>query len=209
MYVVKSLAEKMSKIAPLAIVLTGLGMLLSGCLSSPTYGTDKTSSAQLFDDLGNIASLKSQKGAEIDYKPRPDLVNPPSTGQLPEPQLSVVENEQIWPESPEETRLRLKAEATANQDTPGFKSQLAVAGKNGQNLTAKQQREAYRQARAVQKGAYTDRRYLSDPPAEYKIPASTAPIGELGETEKAKEKRRLAGAEKPGTGKKWWQPWKK
>lgn len=193
----------------IAFVLVSSASLLSGCLSSPTYGTDKTASEQLFDDLSNMGSIKTQKGAEIEYKPRPDLVTPPSTGSLPEPQTSVVANNQVWPESPEETRKRLVAEITENQDTPGYRSPLSTAGPNGKSLTRKQQREEYRKARAIQQGAYKERRYLSDPPAEYKVPADSAPIGELGESEKDKEKRRLAGATKAGTGKKWWQPWKR
>lgn len=193
----------------IAVTLMSCGTFLSGCLSSPTYGTDKTSSEQLLEDLGNIASLKTQKGAEIDYKPRPDLVAPPTTNSLPEPQESVVKNEQVWPESPEETRARLVAEITENQDNPGYVSPLSTAGPDGKSLTRKEQAEAYRRARAIQQGAYQERRFLSDPPAGYKIPAASAPIGELGETEREKEKRRKEGATVKGTGKKWWQPWKR
>ena len=36
--------------------LIAAGLTLSGCLG-PTYGTDKTSTEQLMDDLGNIASF--------------------------------------------------------------------------------------------------------------------------------------------------------
>lgn len=184
---------------------------LSGCLSSPTYGTDKTSSEQLLGDLGSIASLKTQKGAEIDYKPRPDLVQPPagSGSSLPAPQTSVVNNEQIWPESPEEIRDRLVADADANRDNVGYSSALTGKDRANQRLTRKQQREAYLEARKVQKGQYKERRFLSDPPAGYKDPASTAPIGELGETEKTKERLAKAGATVKGTGKRWWQPWKR
>lgn len=193
----------------IAVILMSFGGLLTGCVSSPTYGTDKTSSEQLIEDITNIASLKTNKGSDIEYKPRPDLVTPPSTSSLPEPQTSVVKNEQIWPESPEETRKRIVAEITDNQDNPGYISPLSTAGPNGKSLTRKEQREAYRRARAIQQGAYQERRFLSDPPPGYKVPAESAPIGELGETEREKEKRRLEGATKEGTGKKWWQPWKR
>lgn len=193
----------------IAIILLCFAGLLSGCVSSPTYGTDKTSTEQLFDDITNIASLKTRKGDDIDYKPRPDLVTPPTTASLPAPQTSVVQNEQIWPESPEETRERIVAEITDNQNNPGYVSPLKTAGPDGQSLTRKQQAEAYRQARLVQKGAYQERRFLSDPPAGYKIPASTAPVGELGETEREKEKRRKEGARVKGTGKRWWQVWRR
>lgn len=199
------LTENIKKIVPGSALLFAC-LALSGCVSSPTYGTDKTSSEQLLDDLGNIASLKTQKGAEIDYKPRPDLVQPPVGSSLPEPQISVVNNEQVWPESPEEIRDRLVAAAEANPDA---RSRLAGVDRAGQRLTAKQQREAYLEARRLQKGQYKDRRFLSDPPAGYKDPAATAPIGELGESEATKERLAKAGAVKKGTGKRWYQVWKR
>lgn len=202
------LTENIKKIVSGSVLLVAC-VALSGCVSSPTYGTDKTSSAQLFDDLGNIASLKTQNGADIEYKPRPDLVQPPTGASLPEPQISVVKNEQIWPESPEEIRDRLVADADANADNIGYRSTLTGADRANQRLTTKQQREAYLEARKVQKGQYKERRFLSDPPAGYKDPASTAPIGELGETEKTKERIAKAGATKKGTGKRWYQVWKR
>ena len=88
-------------------------------------------------------------------------------------------------------------------------SPLSIAGPDCKSLTRKEQAEAYRQARAIQQGAYQERRFLSDPPAGYKIPASSAPIGELGETEREKEQRRKEGATVKGTGKRWWQVWKR
>lgn len=186
--------------------LLGACLTLGGCLASPTYGTNKTSSEQLVDDLSSIASLKTQNGADIEYKPRPDLVQPPAGASLPEPQLSVVKNEQIWPESPEEIRDRLVAEADASG---GHNSALTGPNRAGQRLTAKQQREAYIEARKLQQGQYKERRFLSDPPAGYKDPAATAPVGELGETEKTKERLAKAGATKKGTGKRWWEVWKR
>lgn len=202
------LTKNIRKIVTGSVLLVA-SLALSGCLSSPTYGTDKTSSAQLMDDLGNIASLKTQNGADIDYKPRPDLVQPPKGSSLPTPQTSVVNNEQIWPESPEEIRDRLVADVDANSDNIGYRSRLTSADRANQRLTTKQQREAYLEARKVQKGQYKERRFLSDPPAGYKDPASTAPVGELGETEATKERLAKAGATKKGTGKRWWQPWKR
>ena len=198
----------LTKIISGSVVLLAF-LSLSGCISAPTYGTNKTSTEQLVDDLTNMASLKSQKGADIDYKPRPDLVQPPTGASLPEPQTSVVKNEQIWPESPEELRDRLVAEADENSDNVGYRPVLASNERAGQRLTAKQQREAYLKARRLQKGQYKDRRFLSDPPTGYKDPENTAPIGELGETEATKERLAKEGASVKGTGKRWWQIWKR
>ena len=206
--------------ALIAAILT-----LSGCMG-PTYGTDKTSTGQLIDDLGNIVSIGSpRKGAEIEYKPRPAIVKPSETSDLPVPQQNVAENNPAWVESPEETRARLLAEADANSGNTAYSSPLArpeiakrptgprrigraedapppVTG------TAAQQSQAYRAARQVQSGAYSDRRrFLSDPPLTYRQPASTAPVGDLGEPEREKEKRWKEEAAKEGTGRRKWWPW--
>ena len=62
--------------AALLAPLVASGLALSGCMSSPTYGTDKTASEQLVGDLSNAFSIAPQKRPAIDYKPRPALVKP-------------------------------------------------------------------------------------------------------------------------------------
>jgi len=206
--------------------LIAASLTLSGCLG-PTYGTDKSSTVQLMDDLGNIASIgQKNKSAGIEYKPRPAIVQPSDTANLPAPQQNVVENNPAWVESPEETRARLIAEADANPNGTGFRSPLARQGTSSgagvntvgraadgppterDTLQSNKQREAYKEARKIQQGAYSDRRrYLSDPPLTYRQPAATAPVGDLGEPERAKERRRIAEATKAGTGKRSWWPW--
>lgn len=180
---------------------------LSACLG-PTYGTDKTATEQLVEDLGTMVSLPTSRSNDISYKPRPAIVRPPEGSSLPEPQQSVAASENpAWPESPEQRRARLVAEIDANSDNPNFESPLSASRTNQQVLTARQQTEAYREARRIQQGAYSDRRrYLSDPPLTYREPASTAAVGELGEAERIKERRRIAAA-KTGEGKRWWQIW--
>lgn len=75
------------------VLMTALaGLSLSGCVSSPTYGTDKSAGAQLLDDVSNMASFgQGKKKERIDYKPRPDLVRPApgDKGYLPAPQQSL------------------------------------------------------------------------------------------------------------------------
>ena len=44
--------------AALAAPLVVSGLLVSGCMGSPTYGTDKTATAQLTGDLTGMFSLK-------------------------------------------------------------------------------------------------------------------------------------------------------
>ena len=43
-----------------SLVATGL---LGRCMSSPTYGTDKTANAQLTSDMGGIFSFRDKKKA--------------------------------------------------------------------------------------------------------------------------------------------------
>ena len=106
--------------------LVAAAALLSGCMSSPTYGTDKTANAQLMSDMGGILSFRDKKKAAIEYAPRPELVKP-AKGQetLPPPQDSVATaSNPNWPESPEQRLARLRAEADANLDNPNYNSPI-------------------------------------------------------------------------------------
>jgi hypothetical protein len=207
------------------VLMTAIaGVSLSGCVSSPTYGTDKTAGAQLFDDVSNMASFGQGKNKKerIDYKPRPDLVRPApgDKGQLPAPQQSVVSaNDPNWPESPEQRRKRLRDEITANRDDPNFVSPVVQDGPVASNIQAalprgNSRREdyesrtptfdpakvaAYKAARQQQvQGSSTTRRYLSEPPLTYREPASTAAVGELGtdEAQKERERKKASGKSK-------------
>src|SRR5690606_16132215 len=99
----------------------------------------------------------------------------------------------------------LRAEATANQDDPSYRSPLITQHATGRKLSAAEQQQAYRDARKLQMGTYSDkRRYLSDPPLDYRRLAEEDQAN-LGEPEKDKERRRRkeAQAEAKG-GSKWW-----
>ena len=210
------------RLAATAAMLGGAAMTLSGCLGSPTYGTDKTATEQLLEDLGDAASIRPQQGTDIVYRPRPELVTPPSTDPLPPPQESVARSE-AWPESPEETRQRLLAEADLSGGTGNFSSPLArretqiqrstgsvrgpVAG-DDVHLSARESRESqerFRQAQQVARASDpTTRNFLSEPPIDYRQPAATAPVGDLGESERTKERRRLREAQKGSPRRQWW-----
>ena len=56
-------------------------------------------------------------------------------------------------------------------------------------------------------GRENKRRFMSDPPLEYRKVASQDQLNDLGETEAAKEKRRQKEAEIAGSGRKWYQLW--
>jgi hypothetical protein len=195
------------KTKPIAAVLTAT--LLAGCTAAPTYGTGKRADVQLFEDVSNIMSITPKEKEAIDYSPRPGIVAPPTAASLPAPQQRIAAVDGTWPESPEERRKRLRDEATANRSNPLYKSPIVNTGLGqvqDRELTPEEQRQRFRELRAIQQGAYEGRRYLSDPPSAYKEPVATAPIGELGEPEKKKEARRLKEARKE-TGFSWRRLW--
>lgn len=190
--------------------LIGASAVLSGCIGGPTYGTDKTSGEQLMDDIGNSVMLRPPNGSDkkIAYQPRGALVLPSDQARLVEPQKSLAsttDNPQ-WVENPEDMRERLKAEATENERKIGYNSPLQSQNNTMRQLSTKEQTEQYREARRVQQGLYSDkRRYLSDPPLDYrKLPEEAA--ADLGEPEKKKERRRLKEAKMANSGTKSWWP---
>lgn len=172
--------------------------LLSGCMGSPTYGTDKTATEQLLSDVTGIVSTDALMGgrsreAEIAYKPRPELVKPASLEVLPEPQREIASAENpAWPESPEQRRRRLRDEATENQENSSYRSPILMGGltTSPANLTEEQRAEVQRRKRERNQGDATNRKYLSEPPIEYRVPNETAAVGDLGEEEWKKERQR-------------------
>lgn len=213
-------------LARTVLALGASAAFIAGC--SPTYGTGTPASVQLLDDLGSAASIRGAQNTDIEYQPRPGLVTTTNGGQLPPPQTSVTETER-WPESPEQTRQRMRAEATVTGDSAlstgdGRDSVGPYEDPNGpfayRNRTgragsappppgwmvgsdAQQRFREARQQTAVSPA--TERRFLSEPPTEYRQPAASAPVGEFGESEQTKQRRRERAAEIEGTGgRKWW-----
>ncbi|WEX08432.1 hypothetical protein [Chelativorans sp. AA-79] len=204
--------------------------LLSAC-TSPTYGTGKPADQQLLEDVTGILSVGPKDKQAIDYGPRPGIVKPPSTAVLPPPQEDVAQNNPAWPESPEERLARIRAEATANQDNPFYRSNVVrdMSGNDGSGPTLettgtqltqgdrvkpeilssrqmREQRQAYLQRRQQTQGSPTTRRYLSDPPVDYRQPAPTAPADELGVDEEKKERAAKRTGDGSGGLRKLW-PW--
>jgi len=208
-------------------------LLLGGCLSSPTYGTDKTASEQLLSDVSNIVSVQPKRKDPIEYKPRPDLVRPAPGEQLnlPVPQETAANaaTNPDWPESPELRRQRLNKEITEGRDKPGFESPIiadvdTAPGANtytrrpaGQSSRFEnsgiqpvgqrnaQRQEVQRRLKENRQGSETNRKYLSEPPLDYRQAAASAPQDELGDDEYAKERAAKKAARKPGSRK--WADW--
>lgn len=194
-------------------VLAASVLVMSGCVSSPTYGTGKTASSQLLEDVSSIASIAPKPKSKIDYAPRPELVRPAAGAALPAPQESAKTVAAAnWPESPEQRRIRLKADATAAQDDPLFVPTIKNDGYGVQTaaLTPDEQQARFRAARkANTAGSPTSRTFLSEPPLNYRVPSDTAEVGNIGEDEKKKERRLKREAQKKGGGKSWrdFVPW--
>ncbi|MBB4124037.1 hypothetical protein [Martelella radicis] len=181
----------------IALALAGVASLAS-CISAPTYGTGTSATTQLVEDLGEAVLVINPDQPDIDYEPRPELVKPTSSTAgrtLVPPQKSVASADNPnWIESPEEQRERVYQEIEDNEDNPFYKSPLVGSG-SGQ-LTEKEQLEAFRKARAEANSIdISQRRYLIDPPEEYRTPSSPDALSDLGEPERAKERRRQKLAE--------------
>jgi hypothetical protein len=194
-------------------LLGASSLALAGCTSSPTYGTGRSSGSQLLEDVGNLASIGPKPKEKIDYAPRPELVRPAAGAALPAPQDSAKTAAAAnWPESPEQRRARLKADATAKQNDPLFVPTIKNDGFGVQEgpLTPAEQQARFRAARkANTAGSPDSRSFLSEPPLEYRQPADTAAVGDLGEDEKKKEKRLKREAGKKSGSKSWrdFVPW--
>jgi len=206
---INGMTDRISARAALFASLAVSGLALSGCMSSPTYGTDKSASEQLASDLTNIVSLKP-KTNNIEYKPRPDLVKPKTgtAAALPAPQDNIVTTASAdWPESPEARRARIRDDATKNRDNPNFEPQVIndMASLNGPDMSkwtpAQRKAEIERRLRENKQGSVTNRKYLSEPPLAYRQAATTAAQDELGEDEIKKERRKKKLAQK---GSSWW-----
>ena len=217
--------------AALLAPLVASGLALSGCMSSPTYGTDKTASAQLVGDLSNALSFSPPKRDPIDYKPRPDLVKPaPGTrGNLPAPQDSITQTASAqWPESPEQKRARLREEASKNFEDTNFQAQIVddvqpdpvavrrALEESGSSHPPRpdggkdvaRRGEVNRRLVENRQGDPTTRKYLSEPPLDYRVAASSAPQGDLGEDEYKKERRlKRQATKKSRDGWFDWLPW--
>jgi hypothetical protein len=189
------------------IGLLGGSFLLTGCMG-PTYGTGKSAGEQLVEDVGNAVMVQpdNEEAKNIRYQPRGGLVVPKDQTALITPQDSVSgKNNPEWLESPEDMRERLRAEADENSGDVNYRSPLANQGTTNRKLSASEQTAAYREARRLQMGAYSDkRRYLSDPPLDYRRLPEEAQA-DLGEPEKTKERRRKKEAKAAKqSGSSWW-----
>ena len=182
---------------------------VSGCVGGTTYGTGVSHEKQTMEGLKNIVSLKSSNDPKINYAARPDLVMPGNVNSLPQPvdEIASVEDDANWPETPEQRIARIQNEAVQPHERSGQipvqelvrkKEGIKVASKprvfknpdrdgndfidsirddaNGVSAssTVRKRREELAYSTGVQ------RKFLTEPPVEYRTPAATAVAGDLG-----------------------------
>ena len=166
-----------------------------------TYGTGKTAAAQTVADITGLVTLGtgSKKAEPIDYRPRPSIVEPPSTASLPPPRSGQATTvaEADWPKDPDELekqRKKFLAEKGddydpqfrlpegAKRELPTFKDDRpgSVRLREERLRDSKVTKEMFAEAKRARTGSVDAngnpvRRYLTEPPVDYREPDPTAP----------------------------------
>ncbi|MEM1038805.1 MAG: hypothetical protein AAGI12_04985 [Pseudomonadota bacterium] len=201
----------------LVLMVASSALVLAGC-SGSTYGTGQTQQEMLFSDINGMVPLgNSKKKERIVYTSRPKLVPPPTTASLQPPSETTQAADAFFPVNPEEARAaRLSAldEAEAQGRTgqsigirsqqgrytpppvsPAFreKDTPAIYTSYDSAKEAEDSKKRLARMRQIQGtgGLGTaPRRYLTQPPVEYRTPAETAEVGNVGKREKSDAKKK-------------------
>ena len=189
-----------SGLPPLLALMAASG-ILSGCTS--TYGTGEAPEMALFREMTG-GFLSNEEKAPIQYQPRVPLVAPPVGEQLPQPAEVAEAADPNWPVDPDQrvalSRFDDDDNPTNDINQAEYRRLKPLAGAMSEmrrdNSTAiheniqpaydivhqKQEREEFRKAVADAEGfGRSERRYLTDPPTEYRAPAATAPTTDFEE----------------------------
>lgn len=184
------------RVAPVGAFLALAASGLGGCISTATYGTGEAPETTLLREAtgGMLDKLDGSEKAQIDYEPRAPLVIPP-VAQLPEPspapdQLAggawptdhggesriVEEGGETRSLSPEYVnRMKPLAGVMNRQEARRRKLYERDAAKSFL-VDSNKGREEFEAALVEAEGLNrTERRYLTDPPTQYRQPAETAP----------------------------------
>jgi hypothetical protein len=171
------------------LAVAAAGVALAGC-NSMTYGTGTTPAMQTVQDITGLAVGGKADKDPIDYAPRPKIVAPPTIASLPPPESgdpSVTAAN--WPNDPDLLKAKVKADAEARA-AAGKSDQIRLpkgafvaAPAPGEHTLTKEETAQVRAAMAAAKGGMSvdangnpTRKYLTDPPVEYRLPDPNAPI---------------------------------
>ncbi len=175
------------------VVLAGAALAVSGCQSGMTYGTGKSPAMQTVEDVTGLATFSGPQKEPIEYKPRAEIVQPPSGAPLPPPSDGTMALAATnWPVDPDASRQAIRDEAAARQ-AAGLKPLITSVPSQGQQQVAtirsdkplsKEETEALRAqfaaargtALAVDENGNPVRRFLDDPPNEYRLPDPSYPV---------------------------------
>jgi hypothetical protein len=174
------------------VVLAGAALAVSGCQSGMTYGTGKSPAMQTIEDVTGLATFSGPEKEAIDYKPRPEIVQPPAGSTLPPPSSGTMALAATnWPVDPDASRQAIREDAAARQAAGLPPAVVAVPRQQQQTVTVrsdkpltKEETEALRAqfaaargtALAVDENGNPVRRFLDDPPNEYRLPDPEHPV---------------------------------
>ena len=187
-------------------------LFLAGCSGSGvTYGTGESHDVQTLKGMAKIFALKPEKGDDIKYVARPDLVLPANKENLPAPIANNETSDPNWPVSPEQRIATLRADAPEEDrdgnlpveftsDTnktglrkspkndaariPEYKSGIAGHIDNvlADNKGVGEGAEARRRKAELGYSTGATRKYLTEPPTLYRTPSANAEAGDTGIT---------------------------
>ena len=188
----------------LAAVLVPLAAV-AGCTGTSTYGTGTSQEMQLVKDISGLVSLKRSKAAKIAYEERPGLIKP-GAATLPPPVETAAatptgDGVSAFPVSPEQRRAQRRpalerGEKISSGNTGGTEQNLSAEDRKFMNWsgppTPAYRRWLSKRAKLLPKGQKViagdaPRKYLTQPPAEYRTPYDSAPKDQVGEAESSKE----------------------
>jgi hypothetical protein len=203
--------------------LMASAIVLSSCSGGTTYGTGSSHEVATMKGVANIFSLKS-KQEKVEYQSRPDLVMPANKQALPAPVTSqdAVPNDQ-WPVSPEQRIASVRNAAPEpdwrtgelpveylNSKKEGIAisradkaSRSPVWAKEEQYLQdfqndangVSESKKAQELKDQISYSSGAKRKFLTEPPVEYRQPSATAEAGDLGITEEELAARKKAEIE--------------
>ncbi|MHA1158085.1 MAG: hypothetical protein ACTSP2_04990 [Alphaproteobacteria bacterium] len=185
--------------APLLVVAA---FIMAGC-NGTTYGTGRSPGMQTLKDFAGLAALGGDKEEPIDYSARAPVVAPPDASALPPPGGATRIGSTDWPDDPDVRAERIRQQVAVQSQqigsngrprySPNFRlppgasppqpaRRPDISASEAARLTPEQKERALKAFADARRNLEFDadgnpvRRYLSDPPAEYRVGDPDAPV---------------------------------
>ena len=187
-------------------------VILAGCTGSgTTYGTGSSHEEDTLKGIVNMLAISPDDQKKIDYSARPDLVMPANPQALPAPAQENAADEN-WPVSPEQRIAAVRDAAPdgdwrGSEDIPleyqlsekeginnsaGLYRQSRAHTRSGSDQFIKlirddangvgESAEARKRREELAYSTGVKRKFLTEPPVEYRTPSATAEAGDTGIT---------------------------